>query len=887
MEGKDLIYCKEMKKVLAGLLSFALLITGVFIADRSEAAKKIFLNKTKATVYVGKTVALKVKGTKKKVTWKSKNKKIATVSKKGVVKGKKEGKVWIQAKVAKKTLKCRVTVKSKKKSNTTSNNGDTTQGQSNGDKQTTPNPNGDISRTTPTPDGGSSLTPSPVPTPGKSSPTPSPTPTQAPTPTPTQVPTPTPAVPGAPVFSKDSGEYSEAFNLTLSGEEGSTIYYTTDGSVPLSKEENAVADSNRVTIPATTANEEFYDEDETKFKSEDVSDGVKLTFGKRYVSVCFKSPEGVTDWSSYTGLEIQYTVHNIGSGADTLGLQICPIYAEAESSWNGTDTSSDTTRVWEARTGVNGSGTLSYDFTDSNRKKLSGVSVGRLMLGVYNSGTWSGSDVITIHSIKLVNDDSENDEIPGKLDTNTYTGPIRVQNRDNDANILCSETNIPYMYDPSLPYDGAEYPSGIVPKATVIRAVAVRPDGTKSKVATKVYFVGNNLSETYKNASVISIVTDPDNLLSKLAGIYRYGNWDNSGDEWERQAEVTYIDEDGTIPFETTMGIRIHGGYSRKWGQKSFRLYFREEYGLKNLKNYQLIPGAKNFDKTEDTTKYKKLILQNGGNDYKYTKLQDVWIQSLVGDRAYTTQSACPCVLFLNGEYWGLYNLTERYCDNYLETEFGVDKDNVIVMKNGELDEGLDTDIRYYDELKALAKLDMSDAENYKKFTDMVDEQSFLDYYATQLYIGNNDWPDNNIQFWRTRENDGTKYGDTKWRYMLFDTEYSMDLYGCDSGMGNVINRAKGSDSLFNAVCNNTGFQQKLADTIMDLANNNFEVTSAEAKLDSLAEKYRPLMAQYYERFSGSLNTFNEQVQRLKTYIEGRKTTMKGFIHDSFGLDVE
>lgn len=862
---------KEMKKALAGLLALALLITGIFIADSSEAAKKIQLNKTKATVYVGKTVTLKVKGTKKKATWKSKNKKIATVSKKGVVKGKKAGKVWIQAKVAKKTLKCRVTVKKKKNSNTTSNNGSTTQNQSNDGSQTTQIPSGG-NQTTPTPGSGSGQTPTP--TPGGTTGTPSPA----------------PAVPSAPVFSKDSGEYSEAFNLTLSAEEGSTIYYTTDGSVPLSKEETAASGDNgsQVSIPATTANEEFYDTDTTKFKSEDVSDGVKLTFGKRYVSVCFKSPDGVTDWSSYTGLEIQYTVHNIGTGADTLGLQICPIYAEAESSWNGTDSSPDTTRIWDDSRRISGSGTIDYEFTDSQKAKLTSASVGRLMLGVNNSGTWSSSDVITIHSIKLVNDGGGNDEIPGKLDTNTYTGLIRVQNRDNEANILCSETNIPYMYDPSLPYDGEEYPSGIVPKATVIRAVAVRPDGTKSKVVTKVYFVGNNLSETYKNASVISIVTDPDNLLSKLTGIYRYGNWDNSGEEWERQAEVTYIDEDGTIPFETTMGIRIHGGYSRKWGQKSFRLYFREEYGgLKNLKNYPLIPGAKNFDKTEDTTKYKKLILRNGGNDYKYTKLQDVWIQSLLEDRAYTTQSARPCVLFLNGEYWGLYNLTERYCDNYLETEFGVDKDNVIVIKNGELDEGSDTDISYYDELQALAQLDMSVAENYKKFTDMVDEQSFLDYYATELYIGNNDWPENNKQFWRTRENDGTKYGDTKWRYMLFDTEYSMNLYGCDSGMGNVINRARDRDSLFNAVCNNFGFQQKLANTIMDLANNNFKVTSAEAKLDSLAEKYRPLMAQYYARFSGSEGNFDTQIQRMKTYIEGRKTTMQEYIRESFGLNVE
>lgn len=73
--------------------------------------------------------------------------------------------------------------------------------------------------------------------------------------------------------------------------------------------------------------------------------------------------------------------------------------------------------------------------------------------------------------------------------------------------------------------------------------------------------------------------------------------------------------------------------------------------------------------------------MRNGGNEYAYSKMQDVFIQSLVSDRAFTTQSSRPCVLFLNGEYWGLYNLMERYSDNYLEEEFGVDKDNVVVIK--------------------------------------------------------------------------------------------------------------------------------------------------------------------------------------------------------------
>lgn len=881
----------EIKKILSYLLVFALLMTGIFIANETEAAKKIRLNKKKATVYVGKTVKLKVKGTKKKVTWKTKNKKVATVSKKGVVKGKKAGKAQIVAKVAKKTLKCQITVKKKRGGKTPGKQG----GEASSDNgSTSQNGNGNQNSA----GGGSGNAVQPTPDTGKQD---NPTPTAKPTPTPT--PTPDQTQSFEPVFSKESGEYNEGFSLTLTGEKDSTIYYTTDGSVPLSKEERVKegSDSSSTEISATTANEEFASTDPNHFQSEDVSDGVKLTFGKRYVSVCFKVPEKDMDWSSYDGLQIKYTVNQIGNSTmDTMGLQICPIYADATSSWNGTDSSPDTTRIWDTSRAISGSGTLDFQFSNDYKERLKTASVGRLMLGASNeyesANQWSGSDVVTIHSIKLIKNGAKNDEIPAKLDTKVYTGPIEVKNRDNEPNQLCSEENIPYMYDPSLEYDGEEYPSSVVPKATVIRAVAVRKDGTKSKVVTKVYFVGNHLSETYKNASVISIVTDPDNLLSKLTGIYRYGNWDNRGEEWERPAEAMYIDEDGKIPFNTTLGIRIHGGYSRKWGQKSFRLYFREEYGMKNLKNYPLIPGAKNFDKTEATTKYKKLILRNGGNDYKYTKLQDVWIQSLVEDRAYTIQSSRPCVLFLNGEYWGLYNLTERYCDNYLETEFDVDKKNVVMVKNGELDEGNDPtygadgsmtdpgDIKYYDELMALAYLDMSDDTNYKKFTDMVDEQSFLDYYATELYIGNNDWPGNNTQLWRTRENDGSKYGDTKWRYMLFDTEYSMDLYGCDSGMGNVIERTRQNDRLFNAVCNNIGFQQKLADTLMDLANRNFEPVSASAKLDTLAVKYRPLMEQYFARFSGDLGTFDNRIERLKRYVQERKAVIQGFLQDSFGI---
>ncbi len=687
----------KRKKRLLGILIFSLVIGMMGSAGgEAEAKKKIILNKKKAVIYVGGQLRLKVKGTKKKVKWSSKEKKIATVSKKGVVKGKRAGKTKITAKVKGKKLVCRLTVKAKKKRVIT-----TAEATPQGEKKPAP-------QVTQTPGGTDK---------------PSASPAIEPVVTPTAVPTPTPVDTSKPepVFSKESGSYDKSFELSLHAPKGSKIYYTTDGSEP--------------------------------------------------------------DVSSVGG------------------------------------------------------------------------------------------------SVK--------DTVPTKLPTNEYKQAITVKNRDNDENRLCSKVNIPYMYDPTDYYNnGPFYPEvSAVPKATIIRAMAVDEKGNTSKTVTKTYFVDKDLAEVYKNASVISVVTDPDNLLSKERGIYRYGNWENSGAEWERPAAVTYFEEDGTIPFETTMGMRIHGNYTCRWGQKSLRFYFREELGLKNLKGYQLIPGAVNAD-GKPTKKYKRFILRNGGNEYAYSKMQDVFIQSLVSDRAFTTQSSRPCVLFLNGEYWGLYNLMERYSDNYLEEEFGVDKDNVVVIKNDELDEGKEEDFALYEQLQAMADLDMSLTDNYEKFKKMVDIQSYLDYYATEIYIGNKDWPDNNVQLWRTREDDGSDYGDTKWRYMLYDTEYSMNLWGQDNnGNTNRLQEARNKDALFDALCKNDSFKQSLADTLMDLADKNFKSADAAKKLDAMAAVYRPLMEQYKKRFGNG--DVDSRVRDMKSFMANRKSQIKKHIQESLSITVK
>lgn len=869
---------KRMKKITAFLLSFSIILSS-FAFDEAIMAKKktkVKLNKSKLSLYVGKKAKLKVKGTKKKVTWKTSKKKVVTVSTKGVLKAKKKGKATITAKVTGKKLKCKVTVKKKKK--------------------VTPKPTKKpvVVTSTPVPaKPTATVTSEMTPIPQVTA---TPTPKVTATPTPQVTATPAATIVEKPVFSKNSGSYEDEFELTLSASKGSTIYYTTDGSVPLYEDNQEIKQGTSFTI--SKEKEEFASEDYLTTQYD--SNGVTIDFSKRYRSVCLKAPEGVTDWSSYEKIAIEYTVNSIGNKTlSTLGLQVVPIYANATSSWNGGNGKNDTTRIKENSVPLSkGHGVTYVSLKDGSNYS----SVGRLMFGVYNvndttvGGTecYSGKDSITIHAIHLLKESEkyqikDDSSIPKKLPTKEYTGAIKVKDRDNEANLLCSSENIPFMYDPTDtnngPYDPADHDT-VVPKATIIRAVAVDAEGNKSDVVTKVYFVDKDLQTVYKNASVISIVTDPDNLLSSETGIYRYGNWVNSGKEWERPAEITYFEEDGTIPFETTMGLRIHGNYTRRWGQKSLRLYCREELGgLKNIK-YQLIPGATNAD-GKATKKYKRFILRNGGNEYAYSKMQDVFIQSMVSDRAFTTQSSRPCVCFLNGEYWGVYNLTERYSDNYLEEEFGVDKDNVIIVKNKELDsDEQEGDLEKYKELTDMANLDMTQSENYEAFEEMVDMQSLMDYYATGIYIGNNDWPDNNTQLWRTRENDGTTYGDTMWRYMLYDTEYSMNLWGCDDGgTKDRIAIARQKDALFDALCKNKDFQKRFSETLMDICRNNFEVTKANKKLDEMAAVYRPLIAQYKERFGNG--DVDSRVTAMKSYIAGREEQLKGFIQTNFGITVQ
>lgn len=481
-----------------------------------------------------------------------------------------------------------------------------------------------------------------------------------------------------------------------------------------------------------------------------------------------------------------------------------------------------------------------------------------------------------------------------------YSDSIRVANRNGLPNVLCAAENIKKMYISGSGYDYVPEADEVA-KCTVIRAMAVSADGEKSDVVTRSYFVGNDVKTKYAGATILSLVIDPDSLLNEETGIHvlgnkykewlttdegkeisqtnRYydfvGNYTQKGRDWERTAQMDYfIADEEKLEFSAPVGVRGHGGASRMYGQKSFNFYMREEYGQKNLK-YPLIPGDVDAD-GKQIAKYKSFMLRNGGNDAEYSKIRDVFNQSRLKDRAFAVQAATPCVLFLNGEYWGIYNLTEKYSDNSIENNYGVDKDNVIIFKEGELDEGQDGDEAFYEELWSYAEKDFTDNSVYEEFCKIMDIDSFADYYAAEIYMANNDWsPKKNYELWRAREVDAENpYADGKWRYLLFDTEFSMGLYGSTNAATKSFTKALESDALFAAVMKNETFREKFTGVMKEIGTVNFNAAECEKDLQEFTALYKPLMQDFYVRFYGEetwlKSQFDGTVDTIKTFLKSR-----------------
>jgi hypothetical protein len=265
-------------------------------------------------------------------------------------------------------------------------------------------------------------------------------------------------------------------------------------------------------------------------------------------------------------------------------------------------------------------------------------------------------------------------------------------------------------------YQGPLHLDADVPDVVVIRAVEV-VDGEPGPVATGVYVVG--LGSTLP---VLSVAVPPAALWDAERGILTHP-WAR-GRAWERAAHVTYLAPDGgqvAIP----AGLRVHEADAAK---PSLRLYFRNAYGDPRL-DFPLFPGHPR--QSDDVQSYKRLLLQAGDSAGRWTMFRDQLLVEVANELGVPAAQGRIVHLFVNGESWGLYRLSERVDRFFLEDNLGIGRADLV--QDGRQREGTDED---WDALMDWVEAaDLGDAVTYATLAAQVDLRTFTDLAVLHLYF--------------------------------------------------------------------------------------------------------------------------------------------------------
>ena len=491
--------------------------------------------------------------------------------------------------------------------------------------------------------------------------------------------------------------------------------------------------------------------------------------------------------------------------------------------------------------------------------------------------------------------EAENHPIYYTLDGSTpstestvYEEPLYISDASSNDNIYSARDDV------SIFFKTGDYqvPANPVDKCTVLRAAIFDKQGQMIDQVTASYFVGFHNKPGYEGLNYVSIVTDPDNLFDYNTGIYVLGsdfdqavsegqdystpetryrfpaNYENKGKDWEREVNGEFFSSDGTLLMSQSFGIRIKGQGMRDGLPKGLNLYAREEYGTGKYFETDLLGNGYNV---------KKMSLNACGIDR--SKSKSVMVSRLVEEAGLdiSVMKYSPYVLFLDGEYWGVYWLTDKFDKLYVQEHYGVDKDNVVIIKQNEVEDGNDEDIELYNDLiNFFTENDMSIDDNYQEAKKLVDMESLIDYYATEIYIANCDWPFNNYELWRSRKGSGDGYGDGRWRWMLYD----LDALGCmDQWMAEsvTLDSVRDNDIIFDSLSNNAEFRQEFSDKLRELGDGIFSSDQINPVIDSYVNfMYLPVEKEAVRFARDEYDAAITQGEYMKTFFERRR----GFIED-------
>jgi hypothetical protein len=326
-------------------------------------------------------------------------------------------------------------------------------------------------------------------------------------------------------------------------------------------------------------------------------------------------------------------------------------------------------------------------------------------------------------------------------------------------------------------------------------------------------------------------------------------------------------------------GIQIAGGYSRAFDQRNFDLIARTAYG----------PGtfAAEVFPEESIDEFHSLYLRNGG-DWCGTQLVDATVSELFRDaagvrsEAVDAQAYTPALVYINGEFWGLYELKERLDEQWPAAHRGADPDDLDFLKLGWTHEPHWTaesgDWVAFDQMNTLAGTDLSGDAAWDEFAALVDTDNLAATTVVQGWIANTDWWGNNLRLWRERTGDG------RFRWMAYDFGHGWP----DPAYDHLATTTSGSwpGLPIGAALENPAFRDRFVNIHADWLNTTLRPEAASATLQRLAAEVRPVMQLQRDRWCGGapMRDWESAIDVADTFARERPRSIDTQLQAHLGL---
>ncbi len=468
---------------------------------------------------------------------------------------------------------------------------------------------------------------------------------------------------------------------------------------------------------------------------------------------------------------------------------------------------------------------------------------------------------------------------------------------------------IRYTTDCTTPNASSEVYSGelSISKNSVIRAAAFRDGYLSGDVATATYlFRSDGVNHALP---VVTLVTDPDNLWNSKTGIYATGDQfdpdaasyadtlksatyyqakfateEQVDTIWEKPAAFSLFDDNGKQVFTQNVGIRIAGSFGRGRAQKGFNVIARKEYG-KGSMEYP-------FFENRPYTEYKAVVLRAGAQDQNRSKIRDELASGLLEgtDINILYQAYRPTVLYLNGEYWGVYFMKEKrnrfFVAQHENTENNVD----LAIGKGFKQRSYGDNSDWVSLYEYATTHDLSSAEAYNYVAERMDVDSFRDYMIAEIYNGNTDTY--NFQYYRLKGG--------KWKFIFYDFCWGFQSPGHETlafRMGKTPSDVC-SAKLFAAMLQNKGWRDSFCRRFGELLNTAFAPERVSALIEELYGYVEPEIKREREKFNkdtfmgvkqpntnlGTYEGFQSEISKLKDFAQRRPEELKRQLQSNLGL---